>query len=113
MYTCHIFPLAYGLLDSENDASWTWFFENLKKAYGERKNICVVFDWNSSIIKAVGDVYKDVPHYACMWHLWKNVKKLYEKYHDALSEIFYTMAKSYSKSEFHMLMEKVEAVDIR
>ena len=41
------------------------------------------------------------------------MKKLYRKSHDALSEIFYTMAKAYLKSEFHMLMEKVEAVDIR
>ncbi|XP_016566026.1 uncharacterized protein LOC107864221 [Capsicum annuum] len=32
----HIFPLAYGVIDSENDASWMWFFQNLKKAYGER-----------------------------------------------------------------------------
>ncbi|XP_047261742.1 uncharacterized protein LOC124895344 [Capsicum annuum] len=70
----HIFSLAYGIVDSENDASWTWFFQNLKEAYGEREHM------NS---------------------------------HDALSEIFYTMAKSYSKSEFHNLMEKVEVVDVR
>ncbi|KAM3215973.1 hypothetical protein P3L10_025413 [Capsicum annuum] len=75
--------------------------------------MCVVSDRNPSIIKAVGDVYEDVPHHACMWHLLGNVKKLYIKSHDALSEIFYIMAKSYSKSEFHMLMEKVEATDIR
>ncbi|XP_016581870.2 uncharacterized protein LOC107879328 [Capsicum annuum] len=109
----HIFPLAYGVIDSENDASWPWFFQNLKKAYGKRQNMCVVSDRNPSIIKAVSNVYNDVPHYACMWHLWRNVKKLYKKSHDALSEIFYTMAKSYSKSEFQMLMKKVEAIDIR
>ncbi|XP_047249894.1 uncharacterized protein LOC107855709 [Capsicum annuum] len=109
----HIFPLAYGVLDFENDTSWTWFFENLKEAYGERQNMCVVSDRNPSILKDIGDVYKDVPDYACMWHLWGKMKKHYRKSHDALSEIFYTMAKSYSKSEFHMLMEKVEAIDIR
>ncbi|KAM3289907.1 hypothetical protein P3S67_018196 [Capsicum chacoense] len=112
MYS-HIFLLTYGVLDSENDASWTWFFENLKEAYGKRKNMCVVSDRNPSIIKDVGNVYKDVPHYACMWHLWGNVIKLYKKSHDALLEIFYTMDKAYLKSEFHMLMEKVKAVDIR
>ncbi|XP_047263784.1 uncharacterized protein LOC124896281 [Capsicum annuum] len=99
--------------DSENDASWTWFFQNLKEAYGEREHMCVVFDRNPSIIKAVAGVYNNVPHYACMWHLWGNVKKKFRKSHDALSEIFYTMAKSYSKSEFHNLMEKVELVDVR
>ncbi|XP_016552796.2 uncharacterized protein LOC107852246 [Capsicum annuum] len=62
----HIFPLAYGVLDYENNESWTWFFENLKEAYGERKHMCVVSDCNASIIKIGGGVYNDVPHYACM-----------------------------------------------
>ncbi|XP_047249866.1 uncharacterized protein LOC124885669 [Capsicum annuum] len=84
---CHISPLAYGMVDSENDASWTWFFQNLKEAYGKRQNMCVVSDRNPSIIKAVSDMYNDVPHYACMWHQWGNVKKLYRKSHDALSEV--------------------------
>ena len=29
-----IFPLAFGIGDSENDASWMWFFENLEVAIG-------------------------------------------------------------------------------
>ncbi|XP_047270552.1 uncharacterized protein LOC124899636 [Capsicum annuum] len=62
----HIFPLAYGVIDSENDASWTWFFQNLKEAYRERQNMCVVSDRNPSIIKVVSDVYNDISHYACM-----------------------------------------------
>ncbi|XP_015068843.1 uncharacterized protein LOC107013445 [Solanum pennellii] len=47
----HIFPLAYGIIDLESDAAWTWFFEQLKEAYGERSNMCVVSDRNESIIK--------------------------------------------------------------
>ncbi|XP_047253606.1 uncharacterized protein LOC124897171 [Capsicum annuum] len=72
----HIFSLAYEIVDSENDASWTWFFQNLKEAYGEREHMCVVSDRNPSIIKVVAGVYNNVPHYACMWHLWGNVKKI-------------------------------------
>ncbi|XP_019252689.1 PREDICTED: uncharacterized protein LOC109231485 [Nicotiana attenuata] len=30
----HILPLAYGIMDSENDAAWTWFFEQFKEVYG-------------------------------------------------------------------------------
>ena len=50
----------------ENDAAWTWFFEQLKEAYGERSNMCVVSDRNESIIKVVTNVYSNVPHYACI-----------------------------------------------
>ncbi|KAH0743259.1 hypothetical protein KY290_031252 [Solanum tuberosum] len=62
----HIFPLAYGIIDSENDTTWTWFFVQLREAYGEKINTCVISDRNEIIIKAVTKVYNNVPHYACM-----------------------------------------------
>ncbi|XP_075095337.1 uncharacterized protein LOC142173613 [Nicotiana tabacum] len=48
---------AYGVIDSENDVAWSWFFEQFKEAYGERKNMCIVSDRNESIIKSVSRVY--------------------------------------------------------
>ncbi|XP_060170868.1 uncharacterized protein LOC132601824 [Lycium barbarum] len=83
----NILPLAYGLIDSQNDKSWTWFFEKFKLAYDIRDNMCVVSDRHERIIKAVYRVYPTVPHLACIWHLWKN-------------------------DEFDKLMEKIENVDI-
>ncbi|XP_019236386.1 PREDICTED: uncharacterized protein LOC109216667 [Nicotiana attenuata] len=52
-----ILPLAYVVVDSENDTSWKWFFEQFKLAYGERANMCVVSDRNESILKATSIVY--------------------------------------------------------
>ncbi|XP_019231148.1 PREDICTED: uncharacterized protein LOC109212000 [Nicotiana attenuata] len=109
----HILPLAYGVIDSENDAAWTWFFEQFKIAYGDRENMCIVSDRNESIIKSVSRVYPDVPHFACIWHLWNNVYKKFKKSHAKLSEIYFSMAKAYTQGEFDSLMEKVEKVDIR
>ena len=74
--------------------------------------MCVVSDINESIIKVISRVY-NITHYACMFHLWKNVKILYKKSHDSLSEVFYVIAKAYKHSEFDDLMKKVEHVDIR
>ena len=54
-------PLAYGVVDTENDCSWTWFFENFKNAFGERENMCIVSDRNESIIKSVRIVFPNVP----------------------------------------------------
>ncbi|XP_019229220.1 PREDICTED: uncharacterized protein LOC109210277 [Nicotiana attenuata] len=109
----HILPLAYGVIDYENDAAWTWFFEKFKIAYGERENMCIVSDRNESIIKSVSRVYPDVLHFACIWHLWNNVYKKFKKSHAKLSEIYFSMAKAYTQAEFDSLMEKVEKVDIR
>nr|XP_016509069.1 PREDICTED: uncharacterized protein LOC107826595 [Nicotiana tabacum] len=109
----HILPLAYGLIDSKNDVAWTWFFEQFKIAYGDKENMCIVSDRNKSIIKSVSIVYPDIPHFACIWHLWNNVYKGFKKSHAKLSEIYFLMAKAYTQTEFDSLMEKVEKVDIR
>ncbi|XP_070029385.1 uncharacterized protein [Nicotiana sylvestris] len=109
----HILSLAYGVIDSENDAAWTWFFEQFKEAYGERESMCIVSDRNESIIKSVSRVYSTVPHFACIWHLWNNVYKKFKRSHSKLSEIYFSMEKAYTQAEFDSLMEKVEKVDIR
>ncbi|XP_019237012.1 PREDICTED: uncharacterized protein LOC109217236 [Nicotiana attenuata] len=104
---------AYGVIDSENDAAWTWFFEQFKIAYGDRENMCIASDRNESIIKSVSRVYPDVPHFACIWHLWSNIYNKFKKSHAKLSEIYFSMAKVYTQAEFDSLVEKVEMVDIR
>ncbi|XP_070047482.1 uncharacterized protein [Nicotiana tomentosiformis] len=97
----------------ENDAAWLWFFKQFKVAYGERENMYIVSDRNESIIKSVSRVYHTVPHFACIWHLWNNVYKKFKKSHAKLSEVYFSMAKTYTQDEFDSLMEKMEKVDIQ
>ncbi|XP_070003027.1 uncharacterized protein [Nicotiana sylvestris] len=54
--TRHILPLAYGVIDSENDVAWTWFFEQFKITYGDGENMCIISDRYESIIKSVSRV---------------------------------------------------------
>ena len=75
--------------------------------------MCIVSDRNESIIKAVTQVYNNVQHYACLWHLWTNVQTKYRKFHEKLSPVFYTMAKTCNQSDFDRLLKIVKKVDIR
>ncbi|XP_069154906.1 uncharacterized protein [Solanum lycopersicum] len=77
------------------------------------KKMCVVSDRNESIIKSVSIVYPNVPHFACIWNLWKNVCTYYKRSKNTLSDLFYSMAKAYRKKDFEKLMAKVEKVDGR
>ncbi|XP_069147055.1 uncharacterized protein [Solanum lycopersicum] len=52
----HILPLAYVITDFENDASWSWFFEQFKESYGVRQNMCFMSDRNESIWKGTATV---------------------------------------------------------
>ena len=65
----HIFPLSFGIVDSENDASWLWFFEHLRNAIGDREDLVIISDRNSSIPKAVEKVYQSAHHGHCIYHL--------------------------------------------
>ena len=75
--------------------------------------MCIVSDRNESIIKSVSIVYPNVPHCACIWHLWKNVCSSFKRSKKTLSDIFYSMAKAYRKEDFDKLMAMVVKVDHR
>ncbi|XP_019238435.1 PREDICTED: uncharacterized protein LOC109218521 [Nicotiana attenuata] len=108
-----ILPLSYAVVDSENDTSWKWFFEQFKLAYGERPNMCVVSDQNESILKATSIVYPGMPYYSCMWHIWTNIWAKFKKGHLKLSELYFATTRSYTLDEFNERMSKIEEIDPR
>ncbi|XP_070004923.1 uncharacterized protein [Nicotiana sylvestris] len=59
-----ILPLAYAIVDSENHASWEWFFVHFRETYGQREGMCIVSDRHDAIWKATLIVYPEVPHCA-------------------------------------------------
>ena len=40
---CHTYPIAWGVIDSENNASWTWFLEKLKELIFDEPELCFIF----------------------------------------------------------------------
>lgn len=66
-----ILSLAFAVVDSENDASWKWFFERIRETYGTRESMSIVSDRHESIFNATSIVYPGVPHCVCLYHLWE------------------------------------------
>ena len=94
----HLFPLAFSIVDSENDKSWSWFMMHLRIVYGVRKDLVFVSDRHKSINKAVGNVFPEAKFAICMQHLWGNVKAKFGKTY--IQPLFYRCAKAYSVREF-------------
>ncbi|XP_049349455.1 uncharacterized protein LOC125814026 [Solanum verrucosum] len=84
-----------------------------KNVFGEREEMCIVSDRNESIMKSVRIVFPNVPHYAWIWHLWKNVCGNFKRSRNTLSDLFNSMAKAYKKEGFDKLMAKVDKIDHR
>ncbi|XP_060201958.1 uncharacterized protein LOC132630394 [Lycium barbarum] len=98
-------------VDSENDSSWTWFFERFRDAFGERENMCFVSDRHESIWNASAVVYPGLPHYACIWHLWNNLIKQCHRNKEQMRKLYYAMAKAYTLQEFNECMGRVTKID--
>ncbi|XP_070047003.1 uncharacterized protein [Nicotiana tomentosiformis] len=111
--TGKIFPLAYAVVDSENDASSEWFFEMFTQAFGERERMCIISNRHASILRGAIIVYPEVSHYICIFHLWNNIKKQFKKNHDWLREVFFAMARAYKIKNFNRLMQDMDSIDKR
>ncbi|XP_019237581.1 PREDICTED: uncharacterized protein LOC109217767 [Nicotiana attenuata] len=105
LQTGKILPLAYAIVDSENNKSWQWFFVQIKGTFGVREGMRIVSDRNESIFNATKVVYPEVPHCICMLHLWQNVKRTFKKHHKQLKDIFFALARAYTikKFDYHMI----------
>ena len=107
----NILPLAFGIADSENDESWTWFLARFKEVYGERTGLVIVSDRHLSITKAVKQVYPNVFHGICMEYLLNNLKTKFKSLGSVLEPLFSAAAKAYQVSEFTSMFDALCSVD--
>ncbi|XP_022867359.1 uncharacterized protein LOC111387075 [Olea europaea var. sylvestris] len=106
-----IYILAFGIGDNENDASWTWFFENLRKAYGYREGLCFVSNHHNSIKNAIEKVYPGTCHGICSYHLLQNLKSRYGKSSNNITQTFNSVVCAYTLSEYEYNMQQLDAIN--
>lgn len=71
-----MFPVAYGMFDSESKDSWKWFMEKLHMAIGSPPGLVISTDAGKGIDTSLTKVFSNgVEHKECMRHLFKNFQK--------------------------------------
>ena len=93
-----IYPLAYAVVDSENDAAWTWFFEQLHNVIPSTSSLVFVSDRHKSIATSIEKVYKSAIHVVCTRHLKENLKTLFKN--KGIHSLFTLASESYTEIEF-------------
>ncbi|RVW39291.1 hypothetical protein CK203_085102 [Vitis vinifera] len=73
-----MFPLAYGLFNSENYEDWLWFLEKLKMVIGER-DVIIISDRHQGIIRSVSEVFGSENHAYCYRHIKENFSSFLTK----------------------------------
>ncbi|KAL5544667.1 hypothetical protein UlMin_008451 [Ulmus minor] len=72
------YPLAWGIVDSENEDAWTWFLTQLKEVIGDTDELALISDRAPSIKKAISTVFEKAHHGACAWHVAQNIKNKFK-----------------------------------
>ncbi|XP_074342727.1 uncharacterized protein LOC141680383 [Apium graveolens] len=108
-----IFPLAFVVVNSENDDSWDWFFDKFRHAYGLRGDMTIISDRHENIIKVVSKVYPKIPHGFCIFHLLSNIKSKFKKNLKNVNESFFSAANTYTIKKFEYHMRELDKVDSR
>ncbi|XP_016579197.2 uncharacterized protein LOC107876893 [Capsicum annuum] len=95
----HIYPLAYCVVDKENDASWGFFFDMLKALIVDEPELCVISDRYLIIDNVLARHYPLAHHGVCMRHLGENLRI---NHHCSESlYLYYHVAKAYTLEEFN------------
>ncbi|XP_013679573.2 uncharacterized protein LOC106384102 [Brassica napus] len=94
----NLYPIAFGVVDSETEVSWEWFLRQLKVVIADSKDLAFVSDRAASIAKALGTVYPRSRHGICVHHLLTNVVKNFKT--KGLSALVEKASRAYRFSEF-------------
>ncbi|XP_055961512.1 uncharacterized protein LOC130015425 [Mercurialis annua] len=108
-----LFPLAFCIVDSENDKSWEYFFSQIRNAFGTRQGMCIVSDRHLSIDNAAKTIFPEVDHCLCIFHLLNNIKTNFKRSAKKVKEPFIAAAKAYTKQDFDYHMNELDNIDAR
>ncbi|KAL3624447.1 hypothetical protein CASFOL_031115 [Castilleja foliolosa] len=106
-----IYPIAFGIVDSENNESWNWFLVKLHEIIGHMPDLVIISDRHKSIIKGVADVFPDAVHGICLFHLKMNVSAKFKKVD--VAALLFKAGKTYDEAEHKSCMNGILGADPR
>ncbi|XP_048623639.1 uncharacterized protein LOC106412529 [Brassica napus] len=101
----NLYPVAFAVVDSENDRSWDWFMRQLKVVVADEHSLAFVSDGNASLCKAIENVYPLSQHGICIQHLLNNVLTHYRG--KGLAGLIAKASKSYRVIDFQKRFQAV------
>ncbi|KAL8057364.1 hypothetical protein ABFX02_04G179850 [Erythranthe guttata] len=69
------FPVAFSIVNNENEDNWHWFLEQLKSALSSSVPLTFVSDRDKGLEKAVHEIFENAHHGYSMYHLIESFKR--------------------------------------
>ncbi|KAH9660432.1 SWIM-type domain-containing protein [Citrus sinensis] len=103
-----LYPLAIGVMDSENNDAWEWFMTKLHGVIGDRPELVFISDRCTAIKRAVLKAFHTASHGVCFYHVKGNIKskfRMSKAIWDQFEPAFINAAKAYGHEEFKRQLE--------
>ncbi|KAH9715045.1 SWIM-type domain-containing protein [Citrus sinensis] len=103
-----LYPLAIGVMDSENNDAWEWFMTKLHGVIGDRPELVFISDRCTAIKRAVLKAFHTAGHGVCFYHVKGNIKskfRMSKAIWDQFEPAFINAAKAYGHEEFKRQLE--------
>ncbi|XP_021721493.1 uncharacterized protein LOC110689055 [Chenopodium quinoa] len=106
-----MFPIAWAVVEGENNISWEWFLDNLKKSLEleEGAGLVILSDEHQAILRGVSEVLPQAEHMHCAKHIFANWHKNFRG--DEFKLLFWNCAKSYNKADYDENIEVLKKAD--
>ncbi|KAG7560858.1 Zinc finger SWIM-type [Arabidopsis thaliana x Arabidopsis arenosa] len=103
-----IVPLAWAVVEIENDDNWDWFLRKLSSSLGlcEMANLAILSDKQSGLVKAIHTILPQAEHRQCSKHIMDNWKR--DSHDVELQRLFWKIARSYTIEEFNSHMAELK-----
>ncbi|XP_023633448.1 uncharacterized protein LOC111829046 [Capsella rubella] len=105
----NIIPIAFTIVESENDEVREWFFRQLSIVIPDDEGLAIISDRHKSIGKAIGNVFPLARRGICTYHLHKNIVVKFRE-----SETFSLVkkaARAFRLEEFNGYFQQIGALN--
>ncbi|KAH9602912.1 hypothetical protein KSS87_013902 [Heliosperma pusillum] len=109
-----IFPVAFAIVESENNESWSWFMACIRLFVTKRSGLCVISDRHAGIMNAMSEVGSgwEEPHAfhrICIRHLASNVNTRYKNV--KVKNMFGSTAMQFQEKKFDIGFARLGEMD--
>jgi len=110
-----LFPLAFAVVDAENDDNWAWFAELLREviqihapAFLVPRFLAFISDRQKGLLEAVELFFPGSPHGYCLRHLYENLHKKFKN--PALRKLLWDAARAATPEGYDNALEKMSEI---
>jgi hypothetical protein len=107
-----LYPLAFGVVNNENDANWLWFLDQLRFALlpfkEDPRTITFLSDRQKGLVEAVNTIFPASFHGFCMRHIAENFRRTFKNLQ--LVELLWKAAYASTTERFAQYMLSIATI---